>query len=508
MAPYKEEAKLLREKVRKCLEATDIAFIILRVIIFCGGIGWLLFAGISYETFTYVSSIFSYFLIYSIFIYIWLFISPQRKKIIYGTALLFDLLYTSLLVRVTGGVESSFFNGFYLITALYSFYFGLVPGAVIASVSAILYFVSCSGDCSVLHWTDFSVRISFLFLLAVPLGLLSQKLKKDKQKIENLNKDLEVYIEELGSVQEKLVQGEKLSALGRLTADVAHEIRNPLTSIGGFARRLDKILSKGSREKGYAEIVVSEVNRLERILRDVLSFSREEKYNMDCQDITGAIEESVRTFAGICNDQKIRIEQDLADPLPQILIDRDQVRQAVNNLVSNAIDVMPKGGRLGIKTYMEDIYGVSYVVVEVADTGPGMPEEALHRVFEPFFTTKEIGVGTGLGLAICKKIIDEHNGLIFVKSELGKGTAFRMFFPYQSAENGARIKCWEFHKCGVENAEGAANMRCPAYPNYGRICWAVAGTFCGKKVSGAIAQKLGNCRKCSFYQRVAIQKDV
>ncbi len=128
-------------------------------------------------------------------------------------------------------------------------------------------------------------------------------------------------------------------------------------------------------------------------------------------------------------------------------------------------------------------------------------------VLQPFCSSREIGVGTGLGLSICKKIMDEHNGLIKVESELDKGTSFKLLFPYQSDEEGKKIKCWEFNKCGVENTEGSA-ITCPVYPYYGRICWAVAGTFCGKKVSGAIARKLGDCSKCEFYDGVVIRKDL
>ena len=391
------------EKIKGNIEIADIAFAFLRVTIFCGGLGWLLFSDISPKTLNLVSSIFVYFLAYSVLIYVWLLLSPQRKRTIYVFALAFDLLYATLLVKVTGGFNSSFFNGFYFITALYSFYFGLVPGTVIAAVSALLYFLSSSFGFYELHWTDFMVRVAFLFLLAVPLGMLSQKLKGDKAKIENLNRDLEKSIDELRELQGKIVQVEKLSALGRLTADVAHEIRNPLTSIGGFARRLDKILLKGSREKKYAEVVVAEVDRLERILRDVLSFSREARYDMDYQEINSAIKESIHTFSGICKEQSIVTEENLDLSLPDILIDRDQVKQAVNNLISNAIDVMTGGGTLKIETYLEVFHEVSYIVIEVSDTGPGLPAEALHMIFEPFYTTKEIGAGTGLGLSICKK---------------------------------------------------------------------------------------------------------
>jgi signal transduction histidine kinase len=281
-----------------------------------------------------------------------------------------------------------------------------------------------------------------------------------------------------------------------------------LTSIGGFARRLNNRLSKGSREKDYAEIVVTEVDRLERILRDVLTFSQETKSEMEYQEVNGIVREALKTYEGMCADQTVSIDMDLHSPLPLVLIDKDQVRLALNNLITNAIDVMPRGGVLTVKTHTEELSHVEYIAVEVMDTGPGLPNEALNMIFEPFFTTKEIGAGTGLGLSICKKIADENNGLIFVVSELGKGTTFKIMFPYQKEEDRVKIMCWEYTKCGVENAEGAANMRCPAYPDYGRICWTIAGTFCGKRVSGAIAQKLGDCKKCDFYKRVAVQKDM
>jgi signal transduction histidine kinase len=301
---------------------------------------------------------------------------------------------------------------------------------------------------------------------------------------------------------------EKLSALGRLTADVAHEIRNPLTSIGGFARRLEKKLIQGSREKEYAEILISEVGRLERILKDVLTFSREPRSNIKNQGVNEIIEESVRAFADICTEQSIQVEKKLDSSLPPVLIDRDQIREALNNFISNAIGAMPEGGTLEVKTIMEELNNVQYVTVEVSDTGPGIPENELDIIFEPFYTTKDLGVGTGLGLSICKKIVDEHNGLLTVESTLGKGTSFTIYFPYVSKEKEGKITCWEFNKCGVEKTEGSAELRCPSYPNYGRICWAIAGTFCGKKVSGAIAQKLGDCRKCTFYKRVVVQKDL
>lgn len=504
--------------VRPCIEIAEIAFIYLRVIILGGGIGWLIFSDISRQTHDTALVLFIFFVVYSVLLSVWLFFYPERKRAVYGFFLVFDFLFTSLLVRLTGGFDSPFVNAFYLMTALYSFYYGLAGGSVIATTAAVLYIITGSFDFYTHHWPDFSVRIAFLYLLAITLGMLSQKLKKDKLEIINLNSDLRRYIEELQKVHGRLVQVEKMSELGRIAADIAHEIRNPLTSIGGFARRLEKKLSQitnerecilvMAKEKEHAEIIISEVNRLERILKDILTFSREVKYNFKKQAVNWIVKEALQTYTASCNEQSIQVNEDLDTPLPDILIDSDAVRLAANNLISNAIGAMPEGGTLSAKTFMEETNYVNYVVIEIADTGHGIPDDKLSMIFEPFYSSKEIGKGTGLGLSICKKIIDEHNGLIRVESELYKGTSFKLMFPYQSAEEGRKINCWEFHRCGVEKTEGADRLRCPAYPNYGRICWAIAGTYCGKQVSGAIAQKLGNCQKCEFYQRVAVRKDI
>ncbi len=120
-------------------------------------------------------------------------------------------------------------------------------------------------------------------------------------------------------------------------------------------------------------------------------------------------------------------------------------------------------------------------------------------IFDPFFTTKEIGRGTGLGLSITRKIVEEHGGFVKAESAKGKGSVFNLYFPQQSDEESNEIKCWEYMKCGRDKD---ATTKCPANPNFGRICWAVAGTFCEGKVQGTFAQKLEDCRKCDFYQMV------
>ncbi len=492
--------------LRTCIDITDLGFIILRFTVFCGGLAWLLVSDLPPETAWNVVWLLLFFAAYGVLLFFLLFFFPHRKRFLYLISLFLDLSFVSMLVYISGGYQSPFTNGFYLMTALYSFYYGVAIGLGVAALSTGLYFISEGVDFSLLHWTDFSVRAAFLFLLAVPIGMFSQKLQKDKETIENYNRQLAESLDSIKALQDRLVEAEKLTAMGRMTADVAHEIRNPLTSVGGLARRLYKRLDEGSSEKENARVIVAEVNRLESILKDLLTFSREARYNMDFQHLNNAVREAIVVWMETCEKQDIKIKEELDPDLPEVLCDTDQVRQAVDNLISNAIASMPDGGELRLTTTMERLHEADFEVISITDTGHGIPQDKLDIIFNAFYSTKKIGVGTGLGLSICKKIMEEHNGLIRVESAMGHGSTFKLYFPYQAPTD--RIPCWEFHQCGVEKAEGAAQFRCAAYPHYGRMCWAVAGTFCSKKISGAIAQKLGDCEECEFYQKVVVRKEL
>ena len=511
----------VREKfkeIRQTAEIADIGFLLLRIIILAGGYGWLIFSlktqFLLYEgapTPVRVSifySILTYFILYSLLIYLLLFINFKQKRPIYTASLFLDLSFIFLLIKYSGGFESSFFIGFYLVTALHAFYFGYLFGLGAATVSTIIYLISGDIDFDALHWTDFLLRISFLYLLAVPLGLLSEKLKDDNEKIEQLNADLMNSIEDLKNLQHKLVQAEKLSALGRLTSDVAHEIRNPLTAIGGFARRLKKRLQEGTNEKEYASLMVSEVDRLERILRDVLSFSREARYHLAQMDLDEIISETLKTFQSLCSEQSITVIKSFDPDLPKVLLDKDQVIQALTNLITNAIDAMPDGGTLTVKTRTAIKHNVQYVVIDIIDTGEGIRQDRLERLFEPFHSTKDIGHGTGLGLSICKKIMEEHRGNLCVESRPGHGSTFSLYFPFMAPDEAFKTQCWEYMKCGVEEMEGSIENRCHAYPSFGRVCWTVAGTFSEGRVQCTIAEKLGSCKKCDFYRKVAERRDL
>jgi PAS domain S-box-containing protein len=229
-------------------------------------------------------------------------------------------------------------------------------------------------------------------------------------------------------LQEELVQAEKLSALGRLTANVAHEIRNPLALIGGFARKLHRNLSSGTKDREYWDIIISEVNRMEKILKNVLTYSRETSLNKEKYNISEIIDSVMRTYQNAFEKQNALIEK-FYGPLPTIPVDKDQVWIVLNNLFSNALDSMPEGGTLTVRTENGALSGGKYVTVTVSDTGKGIPQEKINAIFEPFFSTKVLGRGTGLGLSISKKIMEDHGGRITAKSTAEEGTTFKLYFP-------------------------------------------------------------------------------
>ncbi|MGE5893440.1 MAG: ATP-binding protein [bacterium] len=343
-------------------------------------------------------------------------------------------------------------------------------------------------------------------LLSDAFNTMTKELGTARERMENWTQTLEEEIakktEDLKKSQGKLIQAEKLAALGRLTSDVAHEIRNPLTSIGGFARRLQKIVSE-PKVKEYSQTIATEVDRLEKILSDVLTFSRHARFHLERHAAEEIVWEAVKIHRDVCDEQSIEMRVEIEENLPPVLIDKSQAIQALSNLISNAVDAM-RSGVLTIAAGKEELNDVVYVFVKVSDTGPGIPGDKLSLIFEPFFTTKEIGHGTGLGLSITRKIMEEHGGFIRAESEPGKGSVFSLYFPYQSEGESSKIPCWEFMKCG-RNRD--ATEKCPAYPHFGRICWVVAGTFCEGKVQGTFAQKCEDCKKCEFHQKV-MNKDV
>lgn len=236
-------------------------------------------------------------------------------------------------------------------------------------------------------------------------------------------------ITECAKLEHQLREAEKLSALGRLIASVAHELNNPVAVIAGYCQLLAKRPGIDDRTRQDFAKVVQESQRASKIVRNLLTFSRPrdpEKTTVDINQLVASVlaERGPELQAG-----NLRLEQRLATQLPKTKADSAQIEQVINNLLTNAIQAQPltsgQPGRIEITTHE---YG-AYIRITVADAGPGIAPNVLSKIFEPFFSTRPPGQGTGLGLTIAHAILEEHHGKIWVQSEVGKGAKFFVELP-------------------------------------------------------------------------------
>jgi two-component system NtrC family sensor kinase len=266
--------------------------------------------------------------------------------------------------------------------------------------------------------------------------LVSKIPMKDKETGEvthviTVGEDVTIRVEAIHAVG----RAEKLAAVGRLAAGVVHEINNPLATIAACAEALEQRVTEGIFEaeapdvvadlSEYLGLIKSEAFRCKSITTGLLDFSRVRTGNRHPLDISEVIRSSANLISHQKRGDNIRIRIETDENIPVINADGGHIQQAVIALATNAIDAMPEGGELTFRAYPQ----THRVVIEVADTGVGIPPEDLSKIFEPFFTTKEVGKGTGLGLAVCYGIVTEHNGRLSVRSNVGKGTTFSIFLP-------------------------------------------------------------------------------
>lgn len=249
------------------------------------------------------------------------------------------------------------------------------------------------------------------------LPYLIDQLQQTYQKLANSYQELE-------KSQEQLVQSERLASIGQLAAGVAHQVNNPLGGILLHAHLLLEDLKKDDPQLPRVETIVNEADRCKEIVGGLLNFARQSRPNYLDYPINKIIEDVLEYASKEGKLSGIGVKGELDPSLPYVYVDPHQLMQAFENIINNAIEAMPGGGELTVKT--RNVPEERMVEVSIADTGCGIPEENLPKLFTPFFTTKEMGKGTGLGLAIAYGIIKTHKGNIEVKSELGRGTVFTL----------------------------------------------------------------------------------
>jgi len=244
--------------------------------------------------------------------------------------------------------------------------------------------------------------------------------------IENaiIHTNLETMNKDMRALHEQLVQSEKMAALGAMIAEITHEIRNPLVSIGGFTRRLAKKL-QDPEDKKYIDIVLSEVSRLEGIIHDNLGYLKEVTPQFIEADLNDVIGDILLLYGDELTQRRIRIEQDLSRSLPRLMLDARQIKQAVINIIKNAMEAMENGGTLFVKTHL--LPETQETAIEIGDTGPGIPAKVMHNIFNPYYSTKPRG--TGLGLPITNRIIKAHKGKIEIRNREAGGVIFTIKLP-------------------------------------------------------------------------------
>lgn len=281
--------------------------------------------------------------------------------------------------------------------------------------------------------------------LALAFNSMSSQLQSAQREITNWAHTLEHRVEqktsELQNTQQQILQAERMVAIGKMSAVVAHEINNPLAGILTYAKLLKKWIARGFRDEEQKqeaieslELIARESMRCGDLLKNLLSFSRTSPMNLSLSDLNTVVTRTIRLVEHKAVMSGVLLQVDLERTLPPVQCDAAQIEQVALALVINAIDAMPHGGNLWVST--RALPGGEQVELQVRDDGVGIPPEILPQIFDPFTTTKEVGKGVGLGLAVSKGIVERHGGRIEVASELGKGTTFQIILPVHALQPG------------------------------------------------------------------------
>ncbi|HZM25204.1 MAG TPA: GAF domain-containing protein [Anaerolineales bacterium] len=256
-----------------------------------------------------------------------------------------------------------------------------------------------------------------------------QRLQVTISQLRSTQMELRARMEAQRSAENRLIQAAKLAAVGEMAAGIAHELNNPLTSVTGFAELVLEDMPEGSESRKDLETVMREALRARDVVRRLLDFARQSESIRARASLNEVVEDVVALSRHLIHMSGIELKIDLEKDLPWVLIDSNQMKQVLINLVHNALQAMPDGGEMEIKTSNSSRSNRDWVIVSVQDTGVGIPQLEQARIFEPFYTTKGNQGGTGLGLSVTYGIITDHGGQIDVVSQPGAGAKFTVWLP-------------------------------------------------------------------------------
>jgi signal transduction histidine kinase len=351
-------------------------------------------------------------------------------------AVMIKIGLATLLINHTGDVSinSSYYPIYYLPVMTAAMYFG--PwGTLLWTLGASAAYFSLLPPA--LHEfelgpegaAELTLRVVFFFLVAMIVNRFVMGYREQTHRYQVVAETLTQANENLKRAQAEARRAERLAALGQLSAGLAHEIRNPLGVIKGSAEILNQKLSASDTlAKELSGYIYTEVNRLSGLVSRFLDFARPSRLELHPLELPPLLEKALKSVSEQLETGKITVKRDYAANVPAVMADEQLCDQVFTNLITNACEAMgEQGGQLSVRVHPRRSESRQEVVVEIEDTGPGIPADLKEQIFNPFFTTKKTGVG--LGLAIVTKIIDAHGGAVRVRSEPGQGACFQVCFP-------------------------------------------------------------------------------
>lgn len=405
-----------------------VTFAALRGLTLVGGVAALFLVPPSPQHQLHLAPLLGGFIAYKASLFLVLARWAERAREIFLATLTADLAIVFLLVWFTGGGESHFYLLFYPLVALNAYYFGPGIGFLAAGLASGLLAVANWLVTPATTWPHVGSRAMLLGLLALALGYVAERERRARARAEQLNRDME-------AAMARLARAEQLAAVGRLSAKMAHEVRNPLGAINLNVDMLGDIVRECpgpamDEAHDLLKEIREEVRALAELTDEYLVAARLPSPRLEKESVNDLVLELAGFLRPLAAAQGVTIALALDEALPPIPLDRAMLKQAVRNLIKNGIEVLPRGGALTLTTRGDG----EDVLITVADDGPGVGREAAERLFEPFFTTKSRG--TGLGLSIAQQIAHEHGGDIRWSNRPDHGAEFMIRLPSGQASHG------------------------------------------------------------------------
>lgn len=311
---------------------------------------------------------------------------------------------------------------YYIPIILASLWFGWRGGLGAALLACLSYLPHIA-----FHWQhqnyDYALNqyaeLGMFFVIGAVTGFLGDQRRRERERAERINAELQTAYAELRETVGQLLQAERLSSLAEIASGVVHEVRNPLGAIKGAVEIIEDELAPDSPRREFARIAKTEVERIDKLVQEFFHFARPPKLAKTLVNVN----ELVQSVGKLCEQQaaaqNVTVTEDLASGLPPVALDAEQIKQVLLNLGINALQAMPDGGSLVFRTFQDE----TAVTVAVADTGGGIAPNIIGRIFDPFFTTKD--KGSGLGLSVAHKIVAQHDGKLLAENT-AHGAVFKL----------------------------------------------------------------------------------